>query len=182
LRWRPGLERGRVAGLVVLAASAPLAWAVFDLITTGDALYSFTGTRDTVDTLNRQTGPVDLVLYGPRRLGEVMQLPGLIGAAAGMVLGFAFLRRRSLIGIVAAVLAGLAFAILACAGLAIIPRYTMLASAVLAVFCALALLGWAAAAGRSPLAAALAVDRRRGPRRLPGPGPPAVRLSEDRPQ
>jgi hypothetical protein len=142
LRWRPGLERGRVAGLVVLAASAPLAWAVFDLITTGDALYSFTGTRDTVDTLNRQTGPVDLVLYGPRRLGEVMQLPGLIGAAAGMVLGFVFLRRRSLIGIVAAVLAGLAFAILACAGLAIIPRYTMLAAAVLAIFCALALLGW----------------------------------------
>jgi hypothetical protein len=142
LRWRPELERGRVAGLVVLAASAPLAWAVFDLITTGDALYSFTGTRDTVDTLNRQTGPVDLVLYGPRRLGEVMQLPGLIGAAAGMVLGFAFLRRRSLSGIVSAVLAGLAFAILACAGLAIIPRYTMLAAAVLAIFCALALLGW----------------------------------------
>jgi hypothetical protein len=142
LRWRPGLERGRVAGLVVLAASAPLAWAVFDLITTGDALYSFTGTRDTVDTLNRQTGPVDLVLYGPRRLGEVMQLPGLIGAAAGMALGLAFLRRRSVTGVVAAVLAGLAFAILACAGLAIIPRYTMLAAAVLAVFCALALLGW----------------------------------------
>jgi hypothetical protein len=40
------------------------------------------------------------------------------------------------------VLAGLAFAILACAGLAIIPRYTMLAAALLAIFCALALLGW----------------------------------------
>jgi hypothetical protein len=71
-----------------------------------------------------------------------MQIPGLFGAAAGMVLGLAFLRRRSLLGIVAAVLAGLAFAILASAGLAIIPRYTMLASAVLCVFCALALLGW----------------------------------------
>ena len=35
-----------------------------------------------------------------------------------------------------------AFAVLACAGLAIIPRYTMLAAAVLAVFAALALLGW----------------------------------------
>jgi hypothetical protein len=71
-----------------------------------------------------------------------MQLPGLIGAAAGMVLGLAFLRRRAVVGVVAAVLAGIAFAILASAGLAIIPRYTMLASAVLAVFCALALLGW----------------------------------------
>jgi hypothetical protein len=142
LRRRAGIEPSRMAGLVLLAASGPLAWAIFDWITAGDPTYSFTGTRDTVETLQRQTGPVDLILYGPRRLGEVMQLPGLIGAAAGMVLGYAFMRRRSLPGIVAAVLAGLAFAILACAGLAIIPRYTMLASAVLSVFCAVALLGW----------------------------------------
>jgi hypothetical protein len=142
LRPRAGVERWELAGLAALAASAPLVWAAFDLVTASDPLYSLTGTRDTVDTLNRQTGPVDLVLYGPRRLGEVMQLPGLIGAAAGMVLSLAFMPRRALIGVVAAVLAGAAFAILACAGLAIIPRYTMLASAVLAVFCAAALLGW----------------------------------------
>ena len=71
-----------------------------------------------------------------------MQIPGLVGAATGMLLGFAFLRRRSLLGLAAVVLAGAAFAILASAGLAIIPRYTMLASAVLCVFCALGLLGW----------------------------------------
>jgi hypothetical protein len=142
LRRRPGMGRNEILGLAALAAAAPLAWGAFDLITTGDPLYSLTGTRNTVETLERKTGPVDLVLYGPRRLGEVMQLPGLIGAAAGMALGLAFLRRRALVGVVAAVLAGLAFAILACAGLAIIPRYTMLAAAVLAVFCALALLGW----------------------------------------
>jgi hypothetical protein len=142
VRWRSGLQRERVVGLVALAAAAPIAWALFDLITTGDPVYSLTGTQKTVDTLNRQTGPVDLILYGPRRLGEVMQIPGLLGAAAGMVLGYAFMRRRSVPGIVCAVLAGLAFAVLACAGLAIIPRYTMLASALLAIFCALALLGW----------------------------------------
>ena len=142
LRRRAGLGRREVIPLVALAAAAPLLWAAFDLITEGNPLYSFTGTRNTVETLQRQTGPVDLVLYGPRRLGEVMQIPGLLGAAAGMALGFAFMRRRALIGIVSAVLAGLAFAILACAGLAIIPRYTMLAGAVLCVFCALALLGW----------------------------------------
>jgi hypothetical protein len=142
LRRRAGLGRDEVIGLVAIAAAAPLAWAAFDLITEGDPLYSFTGTRDTVETLQRQTGAVDFVLYGPRRLGEVMQIPGLLGAAAGMVLGFAFMRPRALIGIVAAVLAGLAFGILACAGLAVITRYTMLASAVLAVFCALGLLGW----------------------------------------
>ena len=86
---------------------------LFDWITAGDPLYSFTGTRDTVETLERQTGPVDLVLYGPRRLGEVLQWPGMIGAAGGVVLCLAFLRRRAAIGVAAAALALLAFAILA---------------------------------------------------------------------
>lgn len=142
LRWRPGLEPGQVFGLVALAASAPLAWGLFDWITTGNPTYSFTGTRKTVETLNRQTGPVDLVLYGPRRLGEILQWPGGLGALGGVILCFAFLRRRSVTGIVAAGLALAAFAILAVAGLAIIPRYTMLAAAVLAIFCAAGLLGW----------------------------------------
>jgi hypothetical protein len=66
----------------------------------------------------------------------------MVGAFGGVVLGLAFLRRRSALGVVAAGLALLAFAILACGGLAILPRYTMLAAAVLAIFVALALLGW----------------------------------------
>ncbi len=146
---RPALVRARGilvsphgAALVLLALAAPIAWVLFDWITTGSPTYSFTGTRDTVETLGRQTGPVDLVLYGPRRLGEVLQWPGMIGATGGVALGFAFLRRRSLLGIAAAALALGAFAVLACAGLAIIPRYTMLAASVLAIFVALALLGW----------------------------------------
>jgi hypothetical protein len=128
--------------LVALALAGPLAWALFDWITAGSPTYSFTGTRETVETLDRQTGAVDLVLFGPRRLGEVLQWPGMVGALGGVVLGLAFLRRRSMIGVAAAVLALGGFAILACAGLAIIPRYTMLAAAVLAIFAALGLLGW----------------------------------------
>ena len=134
--------RGTLAVLVVLALAAPIGWAVFDWITAGSPTYSFTGTKDTVETLERQTGLVDLVLYGPRRLGEVLQWPGMVGAAGGIVLGLAFLRRRSEIGVAAAALALGAFAILAISGLAILPRYTMLAAAVLAVFAALGLLGW----------------------------------------
>jgi hypothetical protein len=66
----------------------------------------------------------------------------MVGALGGVVLGFAFLRRRSALGIAASILALGAFALLACAGLAIIARYTMLAAAILAIFVALALLGW----------------------------------------
>jgi hypothetical protein len=142
LRWR--CERGtrELAGLAALALAGPILWVVFDTITTGEPLYSLTGTQETVETLKRQTGPVDVVLYGPRRLGEVLQWPGMVGALGGVVLGFAFLRRRSALGIAAAVLALGAFALLGVAGLAIIARYTMLAGAILAIFVAVALLGW----------------------------------------
>ncbi len=145
---RPALVRARGAfslpppTLICLAFAAPVLWALFDWITTGSPTYSFTGTRETVETLERQTGPVDLVLYGPRRLGEVLQWPGMVGAAGGVVLGLSFMRRRSALGVAAAALALGAFAILACGGLAILPRYTMLAAAVLAIFAAVGLLGW----------------------------------------
>jgi hypothetical protein len=137
-----GTPASHTAVLVALALAGPVLWALFDWITAGSPTYSFTGTRETVETLERQTGPVDLVLYGPRRLGEVLQWPGMVGAAGGVVLGLAFLRHRSEIGVAAAALALGAFAVLACAGLAIIPRYTMLAAAILAVFASLGLLGW----------------------------------------
>ncbi len=142
LCWRGERSLGELAWLAALTLAAPFAWVAFDWGTTGDPLYSLTGTQKTVETLKRQSGPVDLVLYGPRRLGEILQWPGMVGALGGVILGFAFLRRRSALGIAAALLALGAFAVLACAGLAIISRYTMLASAVLAIFVALALLGW----------------------------------------
>jgi hypothetical protein len=142
LGWRGGRGWRELAGLAALGLAGPVLWVLFDGITTGNFLYSLTGTQETVEALKRQTGPVDLVLYGPRRLGEVLQWPGMVGALGGVVLGFAFLRRRSALGIAAAILSLGAFALLACAGLAIIARYTMLAGAVLAVFVAVGLLGW----------------------------------------
>ncbi|HWH19364.1 MAG TPA: hypothetical protein VN671_02430, partial [Solirubrobacterales bacterium] len=140
--WRGERSTRELAWLGLLALGGIIIWVLFDAITTGNPLYSLTGTQETVESLKRQTGPVDLVLYGPRRLGEVMQWPGMIGGFGGLVLGFIFLRRRSALGIVAVVLALLAFAFLAAAGLAIIARYTMLAGAILSIFFALALLGW----------------------------------------
>jgi hypothetical protein len=147
-----------------LALAAPILWALFDWITSGSPTYSFTGTRETVDTLARQTGPVDLILYGPRRLGEVLQWPGMVGAAGGAFIAVAIVLRRQRktdtsipyggsnlpIGLAAVVLALGAFGVLACAGLAIIPRYTMLAAALLAIFAAFALLGWRALAPGHP--------------------------------
>jgi hypothetical protein len=142
IRGRDGRSRREVTGLIALAASGPALWLGFDLIATGEPLYSFTATRHRVDTLERQTGALDLLRDGPHRLADVMQPAGLLAAGAGLVLGLLLLRSRATTGAVAALLAGAAFAFLACAGLAIIARYTMLASAILCVFAALALLGW----------------------------------------
>lgn len=142
LGWRRERDTRELTWLGLLALAGPILWAAFDLLTTGNPAYSWTGTKETVEALERQTGPVDLVLYGPRRLGEVLQWPGMVGAFGGVVGGLAFLRRRSALGVAAAALALLAFAILACGGLAILPRYTMLAAAVLSIFAALGLLGW----------------------------------------
>jgi hypothetical protein len=134
--------RRELGWLAALALAGPILWALFDWITTGSPTYSWTGTKETVETLERQTGPVDLVLYGPRRLGEVLQWPGMVGALGGVALGLAFLRRRSVLGVAAAALALAAFALLACGGLAILPRYTMLAASILAIFVGVSLLGW----------------------------------------
>jgi hypothetical protein len=142
LAWNRDRSRVELGWIAVLALAAPMLWVLFDAITTGEPLYSLTGTQSTVETLNRHTGPVDVVLYGPRALGEVLQWPGMVGAVGGIVLGYLYLRRRSILGIAAALLALLAFAFLGVAGLAIIARYTMLAAAILAIFVALALLGW----------------------------------------
>jgi hypothetical protein len=140
--WRGERGTSELAWLALLALAGPIIWVLFDAVTTGNPLYSLTGTQETVESLKRQTGPVDLVLYGPRRLGEVMQWPGMVGGFGGLVLGIWLLPRRSALGFAAVVLALLAFACLAAAGLAIIARYTMLAGAILSIFFALALLGW----------------------------------------
>ncbi len=140
--WRRERTRRELVWFALLALAGPICWLIFDGITTGNFLYSLTGTQETVETLKRHTGPVDLVLWGPRALGEVMQWPGMVGALGGVILAFAFLRRRAALGLAAAVLALAAFAALATAGLAIIARYTMLGAAILAIFVAVALLGW----------------------------------------
>jgi hypothetical protein len=142
LGWRGERGTSELAWLALLALAGPIIWVLFDAVTTGDPLYSLTGTQETVESLKRQTGPVDVVVYGPRRLGEVMQWPGMVGGFGGLLLGIWLLPRRSALGFAAIVLALLAFAFLGAAGLAIIARYTMLAGAILSIFFAIALLGW----------------------------------------
>jgi hypothetical protein len=141
---RRGQERGELIRLVAVAALAPVLWALYDLITTGDPLHSFTGTRDTVETLSRETGIADAIAKGPFRLGEILREPGLFGAALGLVFSLIYLPRRRgiLLGATALAVSLIAFGILAAAGLAVITRYLLLPAAIASVFCGAALFGW----------------------------------------
>lgn len=138
--WWGGVRDPR---LVVLAAAAPVLWGLADLVVSGDPLHSLTGTRDNAATLGRLTGLDDVPLTVPRRLGEILREPVLVGALCGGVLSLWLLRQRARLGAVVGVVALGAFCVLAAAGLPILGRYLLLPATILAIFCGAGAFGWA---------------------------------------
>jgi hypothetical protein len=145
-----GATRRQIAGLTLLAASAPVLWVASDLAITGDPLWSLTNTRHTAHTLGRVTGIANVPEYVPRRIGEILRPPALAGAALGGVLSLLWLRRRALPGALAGALAVVVFAAVAAAGLSINTRYAFPAAAILCVFCGAGVLGWRRLAPGAP--------------------------------
>ena len=143
-------SRGEIARLTLLAASAPLVWMLSDLAITGNPLWSLTNTRHTAETLHRVSGIANVPQYIPRRIGEILRPPVLVGAALGGVLSLLWLRRRALLGAGAGVLAVVVFAAFASVGLPINSRYAFLAAAILCIFCGAGALGWTCLAREDP--------------------------------
>jgi hypothetical protein len=136
--------------LTLLAAAAPLIWILSDLAITGDALWSLTNTRHTAQTLQRITGIRNVPEYVPRRIGEILRPPVLLGAALGGVLSLWLLRRRSLLAAIVGLLAVLVFVAIAVAGLPINTRYAFLTTAILCIFCGAGVFGWTALDAADP--------------------------------
>jgi hypothetical protein len=136
-------DRSQLALLALLAAGAPLVWVASDLLVTGHPLWSLTNTRHTATTLGRVTGIGNVPQYIPRRIGEILRPPVLVGAALGGALSLWLAPRRARLGAVAGVVAVAVFAAFATAGLPIDTRYAFLASAILCVFCGAGVFGWA---------------------------------------
>jgi hypothetical protein len=113
-----------------------------DLAITGQPLWSLTNTRHTATTLDRATGIANVPEYIPRRIGEILRPPVLLGAALGGVLSLLWLRRRALLGAAAGLLAVVVFAAFATVGLPINSRYAFLAAAILCIFCGAGVFGW----------------------------------------
>jgi hypothetical protein len=129
---------------VALLVAAPLLWALSDLLITGNPLHSLTGTRDTAADLGRVTGLQHVPATLPRRLGEILREPVLLGAALGGALSLWRLRARRgvVLGAAAGLLAVLAFCVLATAGLSILTRYLLLPATILAIFAGAGVFGW----------------------------------------
>ena len=138
----PDRSLGRLALLAGVAALAPAIWLLADLLATGNALHSLTGTRSNAEVLERRTGLAEVPMTAPRRLGEILREPVLLGAALGGLLSLGLLRRRVALPVAAGVVAMLAFTVLAAAGLPILGRYLLLPATLLAIFCGGAITGW----------------------------------------
>ena len=134
--------RRQLAALALLAGAAPLVWLLSDLAVTGDPLWSLSNTRHTAHTLQRITGIANVPQYIPRRIGEILRVPVLVGAALGGLLSLLWLRPRALVGAVAGVTAVGVFIMFATAGLPINTRYGFLAAAILCIFCGAGVFGW----------------------------------------
>jgi hypothetical protein len=130
--------------LAAIGALAPAIWLASDWAITGDPLWSFNGTTDLAAALGRKTGLGAVPSIMPRRLGEIVRLPELIAAVIGFGAGLLWLRRRTLLPAAIAVLNGIAFVVFGIAGLSLLGRYLFLASTMLALFAAVAALGWTA--------------------------------------
>jgi len=144
------LSGERVLVPILVAAAAPVLWALSDLAIAGDPLYSLTGTREGAAVLERKTGLGNVPLTVPRRLGEIVREPVLLGAAAGGLLSLAFLRERMRLAVAAGVLALGAFCVLAAAGLPILGRYLLLPATLLVIACGAGAFGWTALAREHP--------------------------------
>jgi hypothetical protein len=134
--------RPEIARLALIAAAAPLIWIVSDLLVTGDPLWSLTNTRDTAATLHRIRGIANVPEYVPRRIGEILRPPVLVGAALGGVLSLLWLRRRALPGALAGIVAVVVFVAFATLGLPINTRYAFLTAAILCIFFGAGVFGW----------------------------------------
>jgi hypothetical protein len=160
--WRADGRR-RVA-LAAAGLAAPLTWAVTDLIVTGDPLWSLHGTRDLAERLERPRGLDDALpavpQYMEETLGGAVIWVGLAGALVALWIHY----ERSRLPVALTGLGLLGFLVLSVAGLPLLIRYLAVPSAMVALFAAVAILGWtlpettpAARRVWIPLSAALAL-------------------------
>lgn len=152
VRSQPPLSRRGLLGLMALAAAAPLGWALFDLLVTGDPLYSIHSTSHLAGTLGRLRGREQLPIDFVRFLASAVRPPVAIIALAGIVLAWRRYGPRRLL-VPLALLGGgaLAFFGLGLAGQPVLPRYLTIPAVAFCLFAGYALFGWVGVDSADPV-------------------------------
>jgi hypothetical protein len=128
---------------LALAASAPLIWVLTDTVVTGKPLYSLSSTAGLAHELGRTKGVPDVIASMATFAVRIDKLPVVVGGLAGVGLAIWLTPRRVGTPLAALVLLLAVFVAEGVAGASVIDRYMLGASAVLLLFCAVSLGGWA---------------------------------------
>jgi len=139
----PGRSTRERAGLLALAAAAPLLWCLVDLAVTGDPLFSLTNTQALSDSLDRKRGlgnvPATFVTF----LADLARPPVALAGVIGLGLALRRFGWRALVVALAMLGAGvLTFVAIGVAGLSLIPRYLTVPAVALCVLAGYAVMGF----------------------------------------
>jgi hypothetical protein len=132
-------------GIALAVAAAPVIWIAFDLVVTGDPFHSLHGTQALAQELERPRS-VDLAVLGaPSYIRYILDDPVVMfGGIAGMLMALWLLTERALLPMAMLTASVVSFFGLGLVGLPVLLRYMLLPSAILCLFFAVAVFGWAA--------------------------------------
>jgi hypothetical protein len=152
LAWLWWLPRERRRGLLTAGvAFAPLAWALVDLVSTGDPLHSLHATSELADDLGRVRGVAHVPGSFASFVSSTVRPPVALLALAGAVLARRALGWRAIRVPLALFAAGVVtFVGTGALGLSILPRYLTVPSVALCVFAGYGLAGFTALAADHP--------------------------------
>jgi hypothetical protein len=139
--WREATPRERVA-YAAIVASAPLLWALMDLIVTGDTLHSLHGTADLAEENERRRSLGEVPRWTAQYFGFALREPLLLGVPLGLLFAWRFRCRQAWLPLAVVGAMTAVFAVGPIFGLPLIGRYLRTPSVLLAVFYGLAVAGW----------------------------------------
>ena len=139
----PGRATRERAGLLALAAAAPILWCLVDLAVTGDPLFSLTNTQALSGSLERERGITNVPSAFVTFLADLARPPVALAGIVGLVLALRrFGPRRLAIPLALLGAGALTFVAIGVAGLSLIPRYLTVPAVALCVLAGYALIGF----------------------------------------
>jgi hypothetical protein len=153
----PRTPRPLMIRYAALVAAAPLIWMGWDLLVTGEPLYSLTSTREVSGQFGRNRGLFEAITLIPQYSGGNDRIVTVGVGGMGLLLAVHILRRRAALPLALGGLGVLTFLLIAAAGLSVIPRYMTIPSLLLSLCIAVALGGWTLVKERTPRRIAIGV-------------------------